>query len=535
MPQNIALCGAIAIPMAGVISYLSYQGFKTGAHFEISVTMRPHNIKPHIRTSTSSNTGNLPSNTRSDMDWSDIPDCAKDVFVALHNKKADGEDSCRGLLIRDDIIVTSKECSESSFTFDFAGVGILDAVPHAFLNYKALVADSRLGFLEANPPYHHYFVDVPVRRTRMFLSLQSGHGNGTAALMTCNDRKPIAHNFLVGGEMIPLGELDGVVPPDILWEHTDIYTAVTLRHHHERWWTREISKKDEEDTFRRMLDDYQGPPGSISIPNAHDDFTSRAKSLCEVVDPRGHRWERCFRNYFVRWQNEEPFSGMHFFDWLDFGHGNKLLDRNRIEHFLPDEIEYDEKCDREYFNSHLVHYFGDEERKLHEIYIEPSKDGAELIARYKVNGEPVPESPEGKPHLYMWDLDQTFYVVDHRFNKETLGGAVKHTGLNAGRPALSGGKAYFGKHGAIWGINYSSGHYRPNIEAVTMMYSWMKEHMGFNVTALNWVGRTSWSTEDCVKTDWNGIDIPGFEDVSALDRACHEVTVSPTWVLKEDV
>ena len=535
MPHNMA---ALVVISMATLSYFFYLGFKSGAKIEMSAKTLPptHKIKTSLLRSSARNEGG--SSNRDppfiDIDDANIPDCAKDVFVELQNEAGgDGDRACRGLLIRDDIIVTSKECSSFNFTFDFAPLGNIKVWPHAALNSDIRMADSRLGFLEANPPHHHYFVDVPARRTRVFLSLRSGHGNGTAALITCEDNRPIAHNFPVGGETVPIEQIKGVVPADILWEHTDIHTAPTLSYRSQQWWTRRISRKDEEDTFRRMIDRYGGPPGSISLPKAHSKFVSRASALCEAIDPRGHRLASCFDNYFVSWQEEDPFSGTRFFDWMDFGNGKFLLERDRVEHFLPKAMSRDEQCDKEHLRFKKVLYFTNEQRALHEIYMTPSMDGTELVARYKHNDEPVPETMEDDPHLYMWDLDERFYVVDDAFNGEGM--MLKHSGLIAGRPALSGGKAYFGKHGVIWGINFSSGHYRPKIGAVTMMYSWMKDRMGFNTTAMRWIGRTSWSEEDCGKTDWDEFDIPGYEDAAMLERSCREVTQSPTWIRAEDV
>jgi hypothetical protein len=226
-----------------------------------------------------------------------------------------------------------------------------------------------------------------------------------------------------------------------------------------------------------------------------------------------------------------PFSGLHFFDWLDFGPGKWLLERNDVFGTL-EYMEYDDVCYKEEFNRRTVHYFSDEERSKHEVYIMPSEDGMELIVRYKQNDELVPESGMENPHLYMWDLNETMYIVDNTWDRERYG-AVKHSGVLDGRPALSAGKAYFGKNGAIWGINYSSGHYKPDIQAVSMMYRRFKQR-AFNVTALHWVGRQEWSTEDCADTDWEYFKIPGY-DAASLNQSCYEVTTSPTWMLKDDV
>ena len=65
-----------------------------------------------------------------------LPTCAQDVIITLHkareekdNKKK--EHTCRGILIRDDIIITSSGCAEYNFTFDFPPLGDkVEAIPH---------------------------------------------------------------------------------------------------------------------------------------------------------------------------------------------------------------------------------------------------------------------------------------------------------------------------------------------------------------------------------------------------------------------
>ena len=261
-----------------------------------------------------------------------IPSCARDVFVTLH-KELGGNDehSCRGMLIRDDIILTTSECSVNKFTFDFItpqqDAMVLQAYPYTELNSK-MGDDSRLGFLKADAPVHYYFLDQPVHRARMFLSLLSTDdiNNEVVAISCDDDMKPIARNFPgKANEMIPLYDLNGLVPDDVLWEHIDIHSAPTLEFNSQRWWSKAISLEDEEGVIRKWMEPYKGPKGSISIPDAHDSWRGIAAAFCEVIDPRGHRRGECFSHYYYLWRNEKPFSGAHFFDWLDFGAGKSIL------------------------------------------------------------------------------------------------------------------------------------------------------------------------------------------------------------------
>lgn len=368
----------------------------------------------------------------------------------------------------------------------------------------------------------------------MFLSSRpAGYANGTKYVaMTCVENKPIAHNFPVGDDLVPLGHLLKVLPDDVLWEDSDIDTAYMLQHRSQRWWTRSVTRDEEEETILSIFkEQYTGPPGSISL--IHDitkGIIAEIGAICEVLDPL-HRYVSCFKNYYYRWSEAKHFSGMHFFDWLDFGPGRWLLEKNETDAMLI-QNKKDLYCFKSVFNTNRVHYFNEEEKLAHEVYLTQSKDGKEVFARYKINDEPVRPSPDDDPHLYTWDLNKKLYVVDDTWDREKFG-RISHGGALGGKAALSAGKAYFGKNGAILGINYSSGHYKPNIQAVSMMYQWVQDQK-LNVTAFKWVGRTRWSTENCVRYDWNSVEVPGYSP-TALNRSCHEVTTSPSWILKGDV
>ncbi|KAL7548647.1 hypothetical protein ACHAWF_011914 [Thalassiosira exigua] len=297
-----------------LVSVLFYNSAEIGFGPKAASTEK---TKPQLRSS-SDHISSLPQSIETN-----VPACARDVFLTLHkqNGREDEHDVCRGLLISDDIIVTSNKCSKFEFTFELQGWGTVKADPHTTLNSKKEMAESRLGFLEAHTPQYKHYVDIHVRRTSMFLSYRSnpavnGTDPGAPVFMTCGEKKePIAHNFPVDGEMVPLHELAGVVPDDILWEEIDIYTAPMLRYKTHHWWSKAVTLEEEDKAIRKLIWHYQGPPGSISIPEAHDGYTTKASHLFEAIDPRGHRYEYCFKRYFKRYRKEKPFSGMHFFDW----------------------------------------------------------------------------------------------------------------------------------------------------------------------------------------------------------------------------
>lgn len=192
------------------------------------------------------------------------------MFIALHKEEEEvvgvnSSTTCLGILIRDDIIITSKECSKYNYTFDFPDMGssssIHTAIPHSSTKKDTIINSSRLGFLKANTPYHRHFIGRPVRRNRVFLSRESKPqasnrtANGRAALvMECDDEnRPILHNYPIYNEknmkyeMIPIRQLEGVVSDDILWEHEKMNTTMSVGSN-STWWNRKISLEEEEIT-----------------------------------------------------------------------------------------------------------------------------------------------------------------------------------------------------------------------------------------------------------------------------------------------
>ena len=268
-----------------------------------------------------------------DVDKLNIPECATGLFLTLHkqdNNNSDNGDVCKGMLIRDDILLTTSKCSQSTYDFTWNTEPKIDLVasPHKELNDKLLSIDedgkiimkSGLGFLKIDAPPHYYFIDMPVYRTRMFLSLRPNDDNGDNVSISCtDDNKPIVHNFPTneGDKLLSLVPLQNdILPEDILWEHLDLQTAPTFTYKSQTWYTKPITLESEESYIEHTLKKYEGPVGSISIPTAHDKFESRASAFMETVDPRGHRRGDCFAIYYNAWRNEVPFSGAHFMDWL---------------------------------------------------------------------------------------------------------------------------------------------------------------------------------------------------------------------------
>ena len=366
MPSTITSSSSITLTtctiplMTLVVCFLFYQGMIVGSRIEINVTVhRPENEKVKDSTllrgfdtkidyskvngiDSKAKKVNVGSNSKAmkqpqqlvseddttiididtetfgkavDIDKLNIPECATDLFLTLTNAN---EDDCKGMLLRDDILLTTSKCSQSTYDFTWNTEPKIELVasPHKELNDKLLSIDedgkivmtSGLGFLKVdNAPPHYYFIDKPVYRTRMFLSLRSPNDdNGDIVSISCTeDNKPIVHNFPTtsttneGDKLLSLYPLQkDILPDDILWEHLDLETAPTFTYKTQTWYTKPITLESEEEYIKHTLKKYQGPVGSISIPTAHDKFESRASAFMETVDPRGHRRGDCFAIYY---------------------------------------------------------------------------------------------------------------------------------------------------------------------------------------------------------------------------------------------
>ena len=392
MPSTLTSSSSITLTtctiplMLLVVCFLFYQGMIVGSRIEINVTVhRPESNNEKIKDTTTLLRGfdtkidyskvngidskakkvNVGNNSKAmkqpqvvsededdtndietfgkavDVDKLSIPECATDLFLTLHKQDSTDsnakscEDDCKGMLIRDDILLTTSKCSQSTYDITWNSEPKIDlvATPHKELNDKLLSIDedgkivmtSGLGFLKVdNAPPHYYFIDKPVYRTRMFLSLRPNDDNGNIVSISCTeDNKPIVHNFPSststneGDKLLSLYPLQkDILPEDILWEHLDLETAPTFTYKTQTWYTKPITLESEEEYIKHTLKKYAGPVGSISIPTAHDKFESRASAFMETLDPRGHRRGDCFAIYYNAWRNEVPFSGAHFMDWL---------------------------------------------------------------------------------------------------------------------------------------------------------------------------------------------------------------------------
>mmetsp|Transcript_11825 Transcript_11825/g.25210 ORF Transcript_11825/g.25210 Transcript_11825/m.25210 type:complete len:517 (+) Transcript_11825:183-1733(+) len=443
------------------------------------------------------------------------PDCAKKLLLSL--RKVNGE-ACNGLLIRDDTILTSSSCSKFNLTFTFRIGEEREAVPHAVLNQNEQI-DPRLGFLEVvHPPSQYQFISSGVvQRNRMLLAFNN---TGGSMFTGCFKDVPIVQSFQISGDLIPLRHLHQVLP-GVLGHHNGRYSDLRyFQQDKDRWWSYTITLEEEKETMIALFEKYKGPRGSVDIVSAWetdpDALLKKTTYVLEAEDPRGHRSYLCHSKYYEQYREEGPFSGENYFDWLDFGSGIRVRNNFNCSMKKTNFLE-------------RVYYMNEAEKLQHEVKLEMSNDGTRLIAQYLHSGKLVAKSRPGRhPHVYMWDLNEKMYIVDDVSFEEKYGKLFKHTSILAARPALSAGEIYISEDGVVWGINYESGHYRPQISQTAIMYQWFKKQ-GINLTTFNSVGRRGWSTKTCQGHDWKSIDITGY-DANSLKYACNEITTSPRWI-----
>ena len=188
------------------------------------------------------------------------------------------------------------------------------------------------------------------------------------------NQEPILHSFPIDfGHFIPLGKLKKILPGKILWEQSDLNTALMLQHNSVKWWVQPITLEQEMAEISDMIDIYVGPPGSVSVPAAHHHSNTKVIGMLEIVDPRGHR-RTCLKKYYNEWKQnsvEKPFNQLHFFDWLDYGSAKFGLDS-----IPPGKGDCHNKTN---VNSITVKYFDEERRLFHEIYFQATDDNKHTV------------------------------------------------------------------------------------------------------------------------------------------------------------
>ena len=155
-------------------------------------------------------------------------------------------------------------------------------------------------------------------------------------------------------------------------------------------------------------------------------------ALLEAEDPRGHRFHMCFSLYHRRWMEQEPFSGVPFYDWLDFGSGKNITPVDLDAHPELRNRGWGIDCPKEKFNDRKLHYLNLEERKQYAVDLTPYQNGQHVRVTYRQSGAPIDD--EAEVYLYLLSLlDRQLYVIPDAH--PTIG----HSTLIASEPALAAG------------------------------------------------------------------------------------------------
>lgn len=173
--------------------------------------------------------------------------------------------------------------------------------------------------------------------------------------------------------------------------------------------------------------------------------------ILEAIDSK-HRLESCHKFYYSQWKNEVPFSGISYFNWLDYSSGQNVN--------LTD-------CPRDELEQYNIHFFTKEERMRSQVRIEISSDnkGNQIVLLRNTTDERLIKPAV---YLFVWGVDGEFYI-----HKE-IRNVVKHVSFFSGFPVLMAGifKVKEGR-GVLREISPSSGHYKPKVAQVNQLYRFL--------------------------------------------------------------
>lgn len=372
----------------------------------------------------------------------DTPPCFTQVIVRLRPSRYKiwqrgrlglPEENCSGLLVRDDLILSSAYCAAQVRTVEIPDAKNKTAA-HIATHY---VGPHPIGIVRVDLPNHHHNSGMP--RKRLFLGSDLSEG---PSRLYCRDGRPVASAVPLNATIwVPVSPLRPYLG-DAFWDG-DLDSTAELTNGIRRWYT----IKQSNTTLVKAIDDLKykwlGGPGSVDI--YHPDNYG---PLLEAEDPRGNRYHVCFELWWTHWLYENPFSGIPFFDWLDFGPGRTALPIpiDPINGTVDPGIYRDrywkwfQTCVKSHFNNKKIRYFTEEESAQYAVDLKPYKDGRMVRMTYHESGKPV-ENLENDL-LWVWGLDRKLYVVED-------GHQIGHTSHIASRPALAAGEMDTGSNGRL--------------------------------------------------------------------------------------
>ena len=396
------------------------------------------------------------------------PECANGLLVDLLD--VNDEVLCSGLLLRDDMVLADQVCARTAHT-----AVVLQPEAPLLLHHNDIDASLSLqsrAILEVTPldqwtafatiemPKVHFQSGWP--RKRAFLlhddkeefSQEHSRWDASTRILELEGGGSL-HFECFGGELPVISMFHGDLDHSAI-EQLNQDVLLFPRHRRriapmsnmlgEKWW---VHKKGREALVQQLFSRYKlyasvDQNTTLDIIRAGgDDFHNY---LLEAEDPRV-RNSVTLGELYILWQNQHPFSGEPFFEWLDFGSGRWAT----YDEYSRSELEED-YCE-----------IMDEEKRSKAVVI-PEVVDQEVILRYEVAGLPV----EGGDMLFVWGLDSKLYVAPN-------GGAnFHHMCFFGGRPVRFAGEVVVGEHGALREVWADSGHYKPTDWHYRLFYRHLK-------------------------------------------------------------
>ena len=416
------------------------------------------------------------------------PSCFAQVIVQIWPRPSTSPSSnvadCEGLLLADDLVLTSAYCAATAASVQ---IPVIRANKTVALLATTAIGDDRhrqqrpLGLLKVDLPSYHRNSGIP--RKRMFLG--SGRKEGaTSGPLECQKERPIASALPIADKLIPVAPVRNILSAShVLWDD-DIDSSAELTNGKRKWWVARQSRQILAQAIRDLGKKWRAPLGS-SAGGVDIDNPDNIGALLDAEDPRGHRFHMCFSLYHRRWMEQEPFSGIPFFDWLDFGSGKNITPVDLDVHPELRNRGWGIDCPKEKFNDRKLHYLNLEERKQYAVDLTPYQNGQHVRVTYRRSGAPIDD--EAEVYLYVLSsLDQTLYVIPDAH--PTIG----HSTLIASEPALAAGELLIGKRGKLEEVDFGSGHYRGGVSSFVAMHNWMVD-LGLNTTSIEFELRSAWN------------------------------------------
>lgn len=420
-----------------------------------------------------------------------VPSCAEGLVVELLDESH--EFRCSGLLLRDDLVIADTACAaeahvvsvtqpEESFLLYMHESGAkLSWHERQILSRTALQGPSSsalMSLVEIEMPRAHYQSGWPRHRMFVYDKDKEHHDHSvwddtTRVLQV--DRGLHIQVACFGGNT-PVVSLPTKTDQDSPLANVEILrfplnrtTAAAMENKlGEKWWVPKAKKtvlKRKVFSRKRL---YMGtnPNTTVDVVRALGE-----RGVLEAEDPKSRNGE-CLAEYFQMWEEQEPFSGEPFYQWLDFGSGRFLAS----ESYERAEIEEDPCAamdDEDRAKAIVIPRFVDDDESEDD---EEEEDGEEkgskenvgkVVLRYEQSGLPV----EGGDMLFVWGLDGKFYVHANE------GSAFHHICFFRALPVRTAGEIYVGEHGALETIFNDSGHYKPSDWHFRLFYRHLKSLM----------------------------------------------------------